>query len=153
MQSQATDKLDPLFKSIDAILAGQPTPLSYQHITTICQAVVLQDRDAASQLSDKCTRSIDDYTERISRELRGSILARDRNTLEKLCGSWQVWTARTVSYCNRLIPSTFTLIPSRIFSAHYWSTLIKSTTVPFPTLISCGPERWPNSSPSSGRTL
>ncbi|KAE8541615.1 hypothetical protein D1P53_001784 [Cryptococcus gattii VGV] len=95
VQSQATDKLDPLFKSIDAILAGQPTPLSYQHITTICQAVVLQDRDAASQLSDKCTRSIDDYTERISRELRGSILARDRNTLGKLCGSWQVWTART----------------------------------------------------------
>lgn len=97
VQPQAKDQLEPLFESIDAILAGQPTPLSYQHITAFCQTVVLQDRDAASRLSDKCTSSIDQYTERIRRELKGGILAKDRNTLGKLCESWQVWTARTVS--------------------------------------------------------
>ncbi|OXM77936.1 ubiquitin-protein ligase [Cryptococcus neoformans Bt63] len=95
VQPQAKDQLEPLFESIDTILAGQPTPLSYQHITAFCQTVVLQDRDAASRLSDKCTSSIDQYTERIRRELKGGILAKDRNTLGKLCESWQVWTART----------------------------------------------------------
>lgn len=154
VQPQAKDQLEPLFKSIDAILAGQPTPLSYQHITAFCQTVVLQDRDAASRLSDKCTSSIEQYTERIRRELKGGILAKDRNTLGKLCESWQVWTARTVSNRScRLISLRLTFIPPRIFSAHYWFTLTKFTIVHFLTLISCDRERLPNSSPSSGKTL
>lgn len=86
-----------LSTSISSILLGQQPSLSYHKISEQVHQLVVRSDDTLTTLYTKINVELQAYVNRIVRDSRAFLLAREKNWLSKLLATWREYFDRVVS--------------------------------------------------------
>ncbi|WVN90037.1 uncharacterized protein L203_105270 [Cryptococcus depauperatus CBS 7841] len=88
-------QLSSLLSSISAIFTGQPTPVTYHRITSLCRNIVLRRHDdEIVAILSKFKEESSSLCHKLATDLKRNALARDRDILQKVLTSWKTWETR-----------------------------------------------------------
>ena len=93
---QQRTKLSLLLDSIAPFLSGNQPRVSYQQLCQICRRLVLQSDSKAEEIYGRVLTELEISVASLAREMRGSIMSREKDWLGRLTHGWKIWEKRVV---------------------------------------------------------
>lgn len=90
----ASQQLDTLLSSIAPLIGGRPVPHSYQHLSCICETLVLPPHNLGPAIYARVKEELGKAVALLGREWKASIMARSPGWLDTLIAGWRSFEAR-----------------------------------------------------------
>lgn len=87
-----------MYASVPLILADKATPISFHRIATGCRYITSRPSAEARRLYEHIETNIVSAVKAIQKELRASIMTREKRWMKKLVDAWKAFEVRVVSY-------------------------------------------------------